>query len=263
MATSFITDSVEIIENTTGTDVLASGAINQVGTLYSVVVPQASGAPSVQQIIDGEDDSGTAVASGLADSEAASASGELVALSGYALTSDTSYTMYVAASGVDDGLIAAATDLDFDTPDITEPEFAAGYPNLSNITTTNVTIAYKLNEDGIGYFIIVPTADSALPTAAQIEAGTYASDVAIVDGLKGSTALSADTENTTIVSALAPSTQYTIYWVGADEGDNDTAISTAAFRASVRAALPGRYSMKNIVKDRQKLANQITNTLRA
>lgn len=248
MATLFINGYPLITENTSGTTVIASGAINQSGMLYSVIVPAASGEPSVQQVIDGQDSASGALAANFTDSAEASASGTAVALSGYSLTSETDYTMYLAVSGYDDGQIANVSGLEFTTPDITAPEFSS--VTVSNITTSTATVTFNMNDAGSGYFIIVPTSEAVVPSEAKIKAGLNANGDSVDAGLYGSTAVTAGVDASVSATNLQYSTQYTIYAVGTDDGNNDTAISTGTFRAAVPApGVPGRSAFNMTTRD--------------
>lgn len=254
MAINFINGYPVLVSNTTGTSVVVSGAINQSGMLYSVIVPAASGAPSAQQIYDGQNEDDSALAVNLICSGEASASGVQVALSGYSLTSETAYTMYVTASGYDDGLYASGEPVAFTTPDITAPSWTAGYPKVSGIGTNYASMVFSINDAGSGYYVIIPYSGSA-PSAAQVKAGTDSGDTALSAGLYGSTALTANVETILSASNLKYSTYYTAYFVAEDDAENATATAVASynFRAAVPApGVPGYYSIKNIQKRRRK-----------
>ena len=249
-----------IIDNTTGTTVTASGALNQSGMLYSVILPAASGDPSSAQVAAGQGDDGSAVVAGFANSAEASASGVEVLLSGYGLTSETDYVMYIVGSGyVDDAIQATPTGLAFTTPDITIPAWNSGYPSITSITTTGGTVSFNLTDAGSGYYVIVPSGSSE-PSAAQIKAGTDAADTALAAGLYGGSAVTANVVATVAATGLSYSQYYTIYAVGEDEALNAT--SPAVVSANFRAALPNVATpntfMRN-VKERRKLDNALRN----
>ncbi len=251
-----------IADNTTGTSVTASGVINQSGYIYSVIVPAASGAPSAEQIAAGQDSASGALGAGFYDSEEVSDSGVYASLSGYGLTSETEYTMYLVGSGYDGGLMSSGWALDFTTPDVTGPAWAAGYPLITpnSITQSYATLDLKLNDAGSCYFVVVPSGSSA-PSAAQIKAFTDANDTAIAAGLYGSGVLVANTEKTLNVTALKYSQYYTIYVVGEDDAGNATspAVVSASFRAAVpRPGAPSNLFMRN-VEQRRKLDNALRN----
>lgn len=248
-----------IAQNTTGTTVIASGAINQSGYIYSVIVPAASGVPSATQIAAGQDSASGSLGAGFKDSEEVAASGTYASLSGYGLTSETAYVMYLVGSGYTDGLMASGYGLSFTTPDITNPAWASNYPAVGSITTSSAVLSMRLNDAGSGFFVVVPSGSSA-PSAAQIKAFTDADDVAISTGLYGSGVLVANTTKTLNISNLTYSQYYTVYAVGEDDYGNATtpdAVVSASFRAAVPA--PGAPSslFKRVVQQRRKLDNAL------
>jgi hypothetical protein len=144
------------------------------------------------------------------------------------------------------------------------PAWVAGYPAIGSITTSTAVASFKIDDVGSGYFVVVPATDLA-PSASQVKAGTDSDDVTVATGLKGSTALEVNTVATKSITGMVYSTNYIGYFVAEDDFDQptDPAVESVAFRAAVpRPGVPGRYSMRRIVNDRRKLANQITNTLR-
>lgn len=204
MATQFITGSVFIAENTTGTTVLASGSLNQSGYMYSVVVPQASGAPSVQQVIDGQDSASGALAANFVDSTEVGNSGDYVVLSGISLTSETDYTIYFSASGYDDGLIAAVSGVNFTTPDITAPSWSGAYPTISSFYGVSGYVILATDEAGSGWALAVASG-AAAPTVNAIQTS------GIIGALTGS--------GTTYITltGLSSETDYAIYAVAQDD----------------------------------------------
>lgn len=204
MATTFI--DVFISQNTTGTSVFASGAINQSGMLYSVIVPAASGAPSVQQVIDGQNSSGVAVTASYASSAEASTSGEYVSLSGYGLVSETNYVMYVAASGYVDGLIAAVSGEAFTTPDITAPSWSGVYPTSNSVTGSGVRVYLAINEAGSGFALAVLS--GVTPSVSDIKtSGTMV-------------ALDANVTGVAVITGLVSETNYGLFAVAEDDSGN-------------------------------------------
>jgi hypothetical protein len=96
-------------------------------------------------------------------------------------------------------------------------------------------------------------------------AGTNASDVAVADGLKGSIILTANTVGYRAVSGLDYRVQYKMCVEGHDTSMNPTSpeVTTVTFQTRPKApGTPGRYSMRRITRDRQRLGNQILNTMR-
>lgn len=264
MATNWISGYPLITSNTTGTTVTASGSMNQSGVIYSVIVPSASGIPSSANIAAGNDASGNALGAGFVDSSGVAASGTAVPLTGYALTSETSYVMYVVASGYDDGIQSSGWGLPFTTPDITAPSWSAGYPSVGSITTSTAVVSMSITDAGSGYFVILPSGYGAYPSYTQVIAGTDGNDVAISAGLYGSTALTSGTAATVNVSNLAYSTRYAIYYVGVDDGTNyitgGVGQSPYTTCGTFRAALPNVapvFSVGRRARERRRRRNQV------
>lgn len=243
-----------IAQNTTGTSVLASGAINNSGYIYSVIVPAASGVPNSNQIAAGQNSASGALGAGFKNNQAVSASGVYVTLSGYGLTSETAYKMYLVGSGYTDGLMASGWALAFTTPDVTAPSWVAGYPKSSGTTINSTSIVLDLNDDGSGFFVIVPSG-SAAPSATQIIAKTDADDVAISTGLYGSGTLVANTVKALTASNLSYGTYYTYYVTAKDDAYNATAtVASGSFRTLVPppGAPSNFYSAKNVADRRRR-----------
>lgn len=243
-----------IAQNTTGTTVLASGAINQSGYIYAVIVPAASGVPSAAQIAAGQNSASGALGAGFKDSEEVAASGTYASLSGYGLTSETDYKMYLVGSGYVDGLMASGWALSFTTPDITAPSWAANYPSVTAVTTSTATMNLKLDDAGSGYFVIIPSG-AATPSTAQIIAGQNSAGTSVGTGLYGSGTLVANTAKTLNITNLQYSTYYTYCVTAKDDAGNSTAaVASGSFRAGVPS--PGApsnfYSIKNVVERRRR-----------
>lgn len=112
--------------------------------------------------------------------------------------------------GVDDISLTATLAID-ETP----PTFITTYPNVSNITGNGVNLNVQLDEPGMTYGVVLPSGATP-PTAAQVKAGTDASDAPVT--LSGSFAI---TEASMTVSQkiedLAGSTEYDLYLVAEDD----------------------------------------------
>lgn len=266
MAIEWISGYPLITDNTSGSGVIASGAINQSGMIWHVIVPSASGIPTSDQVMAGTASGDVSPGVGLSGSVEASASGTAVILSGYNLSQETSYVMYVVASGYDDGLMASPTGLAFTTPDVNAPSWVAGYPTIGSITTSTATVSMNMNDAGSGYFVILPASSTAYPTATQIRAGTDGNNTAISAGLYGNTALTSGTVATVSVTNLAYSTQYAIYYTAQDNGLNGVTGAgggqpTYTTCGTFRAALPNpgpvfTRSMGRRARDRRRRRNQ-------
>jgi len=255
-----------ITDNTTGTTITASGSIDDSGVLKMVIVPQTDAVPSAAQIYAGQNASGIALPAGRTCSANASASGINVTLSGYGLTSQTVYDMYVVASGTGSGvgLQASGWGNGFVTPDVTDPTWEVGYPTIGSFKGRTAKVSMALSETGSGFYVVIPTAIAVAPTALQIRTGKDSYGAAIPSGLFGTINLTGTAPGTSTVNNLAMAHNYTIYVTARDTSGNDVtplAVSSANFR-SAGGGMPGRFSPGNIAKDRAKTANRLTNALR-
>lgn len=254
MATLWESGYPLITQNTTGTTVEASGAINQSGMLYMVILPSASGEPTAAQIAAGTGDDDVAVAAGLSDSAEVASSGDVVNLTGYGLTSETDYKMYVVASGYDDGLQASGWALAFTTPDITAPSWVNGWPTVSGLHKKTANIDMKLDSTGSGWWVLVE-AGATPPNHTQIKAGTDGDGNAAISGYAGP--LIANTLNTQLVTGLHYGTHYKVYLTAQDTAGNPTAsVASIAFRTTlVPYGARSRYSMniRSITERRRRM----------
>jgi hypothetical protein len=206
---------------------------------------------------------------GFSGSAEVSSSGTAVLLSGYNLSQETSYVMYVVASGYDDGLMASPTGLAFTTPDVNAPSWVTNYPTIGSITTSTATVSMALNDAGSGYFVIIPASSTAYPSASQIRAGTDGNDTSIAAGLYGSTALTSGTAATVSVTNLAYSTQYAIYYTAQDDGSNNVAGAGGGQAdyttcGTFRAAVPNPGAIATIgrrARERRRRRNQVFRNL--
>jgi hypothetical protein len=221
-----------------GTIAAFTSSLDQSGLAAIVIVPNGSGAPSVEQIFAGQDSASGAVPSGWSANGAYCASGVALELTVSGLTSETAYDAYLAGSGYVDGYTLSGYLVDFTTADVTAPTWNT--TQLGSITTTGATLTLNMDDAGSGYYVIQP-ASQAEPSIAKVKAGLDYNGDAVAAGLAGSSALVANTDATLTISNLQYSTQYKIYVAGTDEGGNDVAaLVSATFRAAVPA--PGVVS---------------------
>lgn len=109
--------------------------------------------------------------------------------------------------------------------DVTPPVNADGFPKISNILSDGFDFSTKINETGKTYFVIVASGGTA-PTAAQIKAGTNATNTA---ALRAATLTVVDpaleySQNNTGLSA---GTAYVVYSVSEDTAGNlQTTVNT-------------------------------------
>ena len=115
--------------------------------------------------------------------------------------------------------------------DVTAPIYADGFPKISNILSDGFDFSTKINEAGKTYFVVL-AAGSAAPTAAQIKAGTNATDAA---ALKMGVVSVTDpaVAYTTTITGLALGTTYVVYSVSEDTIGN---LQTTANKLDVTTA---------------------------
>ena len=115
--------------------------------------------------------------------------------------------------------------------DVTAPIYADGFPKISNILSDGFDFSTKINEAGKTYFVVL-AAGSAAPTAAQIKAGTNATDAA---ALKMGVVSVTDpaVAYTTTITGLALGTTYAVYSVSEDTIGN---LQTTANKLDVTTA---------------------------
>ncbi len=82
--------------------------------------------------------------------------------------------------------------------------------SITDIATTTATFIAETDEDGTGYWVVVPRGALA-PTPAQILAGTDGADAPAVDA--GSGPMVADTPHHFPLTGLQPGTRYEVYFV--------------------------------------------------
>lgn len=110
------------------------------------------------------------------------------------------------------------------TTDTQAPFFLPSYPKLADIRGDSAVLVAQLDEPGTMYYVILDAATATTPTAAQVKAGTDASDDAAAPVASGS--VSAATVNSpnpnyapykVSVTGLSPRTQYVLYVVAEDD----------------------------------------------
>ena len=108
----------------------------------------------------------------------------------------------------------------------TAPTWTATYPNVTSIAQTTASVLVKNSRPGKAYYVVLPEADAA-PTAAQVIAGTDASDVAAT--IKGNLVVSKDVEATLLITGLAVNTSYKVYSVVQSEVIKTTGLQAVSF----------------------------------
>ncbi|WP_406659746.1 hypothetical protein V7O66_07790 [Methanolobus sp. ZRKC3] len=191
---------------------------NENGNAYFVVLADGAAAPTAAQIKAGTDAADGALAANLKGTVALTADTE-ASKTITSLTESTAYDIYVVAEDAVPNLMAAGVKVDVTTADATAPTFAGTYPKTASVAATQLNLLTQTNENGNAYFVVLADG-AAAPTAAQIKAGTDAADGALAANLKGTVALTADTEASKTITSLTESTAYDIYVVAEDAVPN-------------------------------------------
>jgi len=191
------------------------GETNENGTGYYVVLPAGATAPTAAQVKAGTD----------ASNAAALKSGSF-ALTAYAentapvtgLTPSTAYDVWFAAqdAAAVPNLQTSPSVVSVSTiaPDTTPPVWDSTWPQVDTLTPTSFTARAKTNKPGTAYYVVLASG-AAAPSAAQVKAGTDASDASAIKS--GSMTLpAANTEITASVTGLPPSTACDVWFVAQD-----------------------------------------------
>ena len=102
--------------------------------------------------------------------------------------------------------------------DVTPAVNAAGFPKISNILSDGFDFSTQLNETGKTYFVVL-SSGSAAPSAAQIKAGTNATDTAALQAgaIEITAATVAYVKN---ITGLTLATAYVVYSISEDASEN-------------------------------------------
>ena len=142
------------------------------------------------------------------------------------LQATTAYDVYVLAQDDEPtpNVQATSTKLDVSTgADVTAPIRTAGYPTITNVQDTSVTMNTQLNEVGVEYFVVIPAA-ATTPSVSQVKAGADATgSAALVSG--SASILQSLSTTSTVLDGLTAATQYKVCVV-AEDGEPTPNIST-------------------------------------
>jgi len=202
----------------TATTAVFDVEIDEDGTGYFVVVPNNATAPTSAQVKAGTDSNDTAVATGFSGNVELLANVENM-LTASNLTSQTNYDVYFVAEDSLMNLQASPIKLDVLTSDVTAPSWITTYPKVNAIAATTVTFAVEINENGTGYFVVVPN-NAVAPSSVQVKAGQNSSNVAVANGFSGNVSLLANVQNILTASNLISQTNYDVYFVAEDSLNN-------------------------------------------
>jgi hypothetical protein len=205
-----------LVDSETSSGATARGQIDEDGTAYYVVLTDGAAPPSAAQVKAGTDASDVAaLASG---SIALSANVEgTEAFSG--LGASTAYDVYFVAEDLATNLQPSPVLVEFTTisADITAPAWVVGWPQVDSETTDGALARGQIDEDGTAYFVVLADG-AAAPSAAQVKAGTDASDAAAL--ASDSIVLGANAEGTDAFGGLSANTAYDVYFVAEDLATN-------------------------------------------
>ncbi len=110
----------------------------------------------------------------------------------------------------------------------TTPPTTTAAPSISVAATTSaVSVSQTINENGTGYYLILPAA-SAAPTVAAVKAGT-------------SFAMTANTPAVAAITGLTANTAYKYYFVAKDAANNDQAAVSTGLAITTTSGLPAGY----------------------
>lgn len=189
------------VASTTDTATTLAATINEAGTGYYVV--QTSGlAPTVAQIMAGQNSSGTAA---LKSGNSAMTANAAANMNITGLTGSTSYTIYFVAKDAANNVQSqgAVRSVAFTTnADTTPPNTVAG-PSVSDTAATSTKLSVTIDENGTGYYLVQASASAAPTVATVMASGTAFS-------------MSAFAAASQTLSGLTASTSYKIYFVAKD-----------------------------------------------
>ena len=211
-----ITDSAFTLETSTDED----------GGVWFVVLPNGATSPSSTDIVAGTDGAGTqALANG-------TAFGTADTVTTFAVTTGvaaaTLYDVWVVAQ---DSALLPNRQLGVKVQvttlgDTTAPAFLSGFPALTNVGDSRLTINAQLDEPGTWWWVVLVDG-AAAPTPAQVQAGTDGAGSAAVQSGSGAVPAAGSTVLASVTD-LASSTAFDVWVVGADDEGTPNVMASAA-----------------------------------
>ncbi|MGY6648172.1 Ig-like domain-containing protein [Wenyingzhuangia sp. IMCC45574] len=203
-------NSTPIASNITGTAFTLETDIDEVGTVYYVVLADGATIPTAAEVKAGT----TAITSGHTTVN----SGDFTSnINITGLSSETAYDVYVVAEDDEStpNMQASATLVEVTTLDVTAPIFENSTPIVSNITGTAFTLETDIDEAGTVYYVVLADGVTA-PTAADVKAGTGNSGATPI---KSASAVvnNVDFTNSFSITGLSSETAYDVYVVAEDD----------------------------------------------
>lgn len=194
--------------------------------LYYALLPQGAVAPTVEEMKT----NAVAGTLGYGVRDVYKNTEDAFRVNDVTLAEKTTYVLYFFLSdGVNQSPV---TSLSFTTDDETPPEFIID-PHVVDVKATSVGLSFRLNEDGIVYWVAVPagtvypkpepgTDEQTAPLTSDYAKLQVSSGMNIgAEGKAGRVNAKANTDGTINVSGLKPETAYDFYYVAKDNAGPD------------------------------------------
>jgi poly(3-hydroxybutyrate) depolymerase len=224
-------DKAPAITNVTETSLNIQVEADETGTAYYVILADGAPAPSTSQIIAGTDANDLPAGhSGSVAFSAETPSQQTVTN----LSPNTAFDIYLVAED-NSGTPNVQTDaawIEATTLTPQAPVWTSSYPTTSSTDETSFNLLAQTDLSGTAYYVVLPDQANA-PSSAQVKAGTDANDNAV--SRKGSFALTAHTEASTLITGLIANTDYDIYIV-AERSDANLALQVTPVLLELRTA---------------------------
>lgn len=144
------------------------------------------------------------------------------------------YVVYFWLTDANGANSSAITSLKFTTADETPPYFLDGYPRVTATGKNNVTLTFRINEDGRVFWVVRPEGDTSFPLPDPETGSTDPSSLYIktqVASENPAIAAKADTDGKINITGLEPERAYTLYYLCQDNAGNySLAVETMIIR---------------------------------
>lgn len=203
--------------------------LNEPGRVYYVVVPNGSTAPTAGEIFNGLAASGSPNAAG---NFAVSAADTLVTHAFTGLDEDASFDVYIVAQDNrsptpnrhgDEArvVVTVTTNIDHEAPLL-----LSGFPSITAVSDSAVTIAVRLDEAGTFSCVVLPR-DAAEPSGDEVRAGTGNGGVGVESRALSVPVATSDTTVAATLTGLSPSTAYDAFITTSDERNPPNRMTSA------------------------------------
>ena len=130
------------------------------------------------------------------------------------LSLGTAYDVWFVAEDVETNLQTTATNVNITTAsDTASPSWLATYPQVDTPVMDGFTVRAQIDEDGTAYYVVL-TNNAPQPASTNVMNGVAAGGLPAVTN--GSMALTADTENSAVITGLSSGTAYDVWFVAED-----------------------------------------------